>query len=617
MTSNMGKYAEERVFGIDLGTTFSSIAYVNDFGIPKIVRNREGHHTTPSVIFLERGMASVGHPAVDAARDFPESVVSYIKRSVNVPGFRFEHEGMKYTVEELSSFILRKLVQDAEEQVGSRIKNVVITCPAYFGVNERESVRLAGEIAGLAVRQIISEPTAAAIAYGAAEMSEPKKIVVYDLGGGTFDITMIDIRPKSIKVIGTGGDPRLGGKDWNDRFMQYVAQEFYKATGYDPAEHDILLDYATHWEIHRQCEAAKKSFTTAVKAEIAFSYLDTPFRLEVLRDTFNALTKDLVNRTLAITSGMLKDARKKGYSKFDEIILVGGSSYLSQVARSINERFGIAPKLYHPEEAVARGAAIFGWKLFLRDRLVERISSKVKLDVDLGEFAENLEKVARKAATKLPSLDDLSEDLVLTLDESWDPSEKAAKQRESKKVLEEELTDIDIDVPMKAIEEAVREVADDTGFALAAVRNSMMEIQDVVCKSMGFLTKSKDQHETVFIVIPKNTIVPAKGEKVFYTAVPNQKGITLRLVESEEDDEWVAVEQTTQVGQAWVVLPPGLPARTALKITFTLNKEGRLRMTVTEKHQGRKIDFSIKTTSVIEGAELAEAKSRRDVFVVN
>lgn len=618
MSSNMGKYSHDRVFGIDLGTTFSSIAYVNDLGIPKIVRNREGHHTTPSVVWIDGNIVRVGLPALEAAKDYPENVVSYVKRSINDPGFCFENMGRIFSVEEISSFILRKLVGDAEEQVGCQIKNVVITCPAYFGINERESVRLAGEIAGLNVRQIISEPTAAAIAYGAAEMQEPKKIVVYDLGGGTFDITMIDIRPKSIKVIGTGGDPRLGGKDWNDRMMEFVAGEFYKETGFDPVEYNILDDYATHWDIHDQVEKAKKSFVNSPKAQIAFSYLERDFGVEVTRDIFNAITKDLISKTLLITSGMLKDARKKGYTRFDEIILVGGSSYLGQVAKGITDKFGIEPKLYHPEEAIARGAAIFGWKLFLRDRLVERISKKVKISMDLGEFADNLEKVARKAESKLPTLDDLDGGgLELTLDTTWDPTDRGSRMRTAKKALDDELSDIDIDVPSSVIEEAVKEVAEDTGFAVAAVRNSMMEIQDVVCKSMGFLTKSKDGHETVFIVIPKNRVLPAHGEKVFATAAAGQKGIQLRLVESEEDDEWVAVEQTSEIGRAWVMLPPDLPAKTAIKITFALNKEGRLKMTATESHKGRKIGFTIKTTSVISGEGLAEAKARRDSIMVS
>ena len=616
MSSSMGKYAHDRVFGIDLGTTFSSIAYVNDFGIPKIVRNREGHHTTPSVVWIDGINVRVGLAAVEAAKEYPENVVSYVKRSINDPGFRFENCGRAFSVEEISSFILRKLVQDAQEQVGCRIKNVVITCPAYFGINERESVRLAGEIAGLTVRQIISEPTAAAIAYGAAEMQEPKKIVVYDLGGGTFDITMIDIRPKSIKVIGTGGDPRLGGKDWNDRMMEFVAEEFYKDTGLDPVEYNILDDYATHWDIHDQVEKAKKSFVNSQKAKIGFSYLEKDFGIELSRDIFNAITKDLIHRTLNITSGMLKDARKKGYTRFDEIILVGGSSYLGQVAKGITDKFGIEPKLYHPEEAIARGAAIFGWKLFLRDRMVERISKKVDVKMDLGELADNLEKVARKAESKMPSLDDLDGHLELTLDASWDPTDRGEKIRSAKKTLDEELSDIDIDLPVQVIEESVKEVAEDTGYAVAAVRNSMMEIQDVVCKSMGFLTKAKDGHETVFIVIPKNRVLPATGEKIFSTSVPNQKGIQLRLVESEEDDEWVAVEQTAEIGRAWVVLPPDLPAKTVLKITFSLNKEGRLSMTAKENFKGRRMGFVIKTTSVISGEDLAVAKARRDSLSV-
>jgi molecular chaperone DnaK (HSP70) len=607
----MSRYDENRIFGIDLGTTFSSIAYVNEYGIPKIVPNAEGHNTTPSVIYIDGSNILVGVSALEAEKLHPENTVRYVKRSINQPGYRFENQGDRFSVEELSSFILRKLAQDAQSRLGAKVENVVITCPAYFGVNERASVRIAGEIAGLKVRQIVNEPTAAAIAYGAGQLNEPKKILVYDLGGGTFDITMIDIRPKSIKVIGTGGDPMLGGKDFNDRMVDFVAYHFYKQTGLDPSRYNLTADHSAFSQIHEQVEAAKKTLGKAPSAKINFGVRGEKFSVEITREVFAALTKELVDKTLDLTSGMLKDARKKGYSKFDEIILVGGSSYLPQVAKGINSRFGIAPKLYLPEEAIARGAAIFGWKLFLRDRLVESIASRVSFDLDLEELADNLEKVARKAQNSLPGFEELNEDLKLELDAPWDPSEKAERDRKVKRVLEEEVEDININISSADIDEAVKEVAQETGLPSAAVRNSMMEIQDVASKSMGFVMKSKGNQELVFVVVPKNSLIPARGEKTFATAAPNQKGIQIRLVESEEDQVWIGVEDTKEIGKAMVLLPPDLPAKTPLKITFSINKEGRLSMTATEMHKGRVTEFTIVTTTVVSGEELVAAKKRK------
>ena len=199
-----------KIFGIDLGTTYSSIAYVDEYGKPVIIPNAENQRITPSVVFFDGSEIVVGDVAKESAKLYPNEVVSFIKRSMGEANFLYEYDGKPYRPEEISSFILRKVAQDAEQTIGEKVQDVVITCPAYFGINEREATRKAGEIAGFNVRQIINEPTAAAIAYGTVQETENRVVLVYDLGGGTFDITMIDIQESSIDVICTGGGSQSG-----------------------------------------------------------------------------------------------------------------------------------------------------------------------------------------------------------------------------------------------------------------------------------------------------------------------------------------------------------------------------------------------------------------------
>lgn len=229
-----------KVFGIDLGTTYSCIAYIDENGKPVVLKNAEGDLTTPSAVFFETQTdVTVGSAAKESAKMYPEQVVTFIKRSIGQSGFSLNLNGIDMKPEEISSYILKKVVKDAEDTLrmegklgdDEQIRDVVITCPAYFGVTERDATKAAGVIAGLNVLAIINEPTAAAITYGVTDDSQNKTVLVYDLGGGTFDITMINIKPGEIRVICTGGDHNLGGKDWDDRVLMYLAEQYQSETG--------------------------------------------------------------------------------------------------------------------------------------------------------------------------------------------------------------------------------------------------------------------------------------------------------------------------------------------------------------------------------------------------
>jgi molecular chaperone DnaK len=335
--------------------------------------NAENQRVTPSVVFFDGDSIVVGEVAKECSKLYPNEVVSFIKRSMGEPDYIFEYKKRAYRPEEISSYILRKLAQDAETSLGEKVTDVVITCPAYFGINEREATRVAGEIAGFSVRQIINEPTAAAIAYGAAEPSEKKVVLVYDLGGGTFDITMIEIRIDSIEVICTGGDHNLGGKDWDDRIVTYLVQEFQKVVGTDE---DILEDPDTWQDLQLSAERSKKVLSQRDITPISITHGGERVKVILERQKFEEITQDLLERTIVFTQEMLQEAKAKGYNDFDEIILVGGATRMPQIPRRLKEELGMETKLFDPDEAVAKGAAIYGWKLSLNDGLAKRIAEK-------------------------------------------------------------------------------------------------------------------------------------------------------------------------------------------------------------------------------------------------
>ena len=227
--------ASQKVFGIDLGTTYSCISYVDEFGKPVIIPNSEGEMTTPSVVYFESpSNIVVGRTAKEHSDIYPERVVSCVKRSMGSDVWEFESDGELYKPQEISAFILRKLAADARAAIDETVEDVVITCPAYFGVNQKEATRQAGELAGLNVRYIIPEPTAAALAY-LAERQENGTVLVYDLGGGTFDITLIELKDGDIRVISTDGDDKLGGRNWDETIVDYFVTSFCDQTGADPS----------------------------------------------------------------------------------------------------------------------------------------------------------------------------------------------------------------------------------------------------------------------------------------------------------------------------------------------------------------------------------------------
>ncbi|HEX6468509.1 MAG TPA: Hsp70 family protein [Streptosporangiaceae bacterium] len=363
------------VYGIDLGTTYSCIASIDDVGRPTVLRNLEGTDTTPSVVFFESAEnVIVGATAKDNAVLDPDHVVSLIKRDMGRDVVRHIH-GFDYTPAELSAFILLKLATDAHTTTGQYARDVVITVPAYFGAAERDATRKAGQIAGLNVIDIISEPIAAAITYGVLNPDADRTILVFDLGGGTFDTTVIALRGGHIEVVCTDGDHELGGADWDARLVEYLAEQFRKE---HPDAGDPLDDKQTEQQLRRDAEDAKKALTTRTTHTVRVMHDGRVAAVEVTRERFEELTRDLLDRTIELTGRTLATAADKGVTDYDELVLVGGSTKMPAVAARLENEIGLPPRLQDPDLAVAKGAALYAFEETYRRLLREGAADRAE-----------------------------------------------------------------------------------------------------------------------------------------------------------------------------------------------------------------------------------------------
>lgn len=351
-----------KVIGIDLGTTNSCVAVLEN-DQPVVITNSEGQRTTPSVVaFTQNGERLVGEPAKRQAAVNVERTFFSVKRQMG-SGYRAKVDGKMYSAPEISSMILRKLKKNAEEYLGEAVTDAVITVPAYFSDAQRQATKDAGRIAGLNVLRIINEPTSAALAYG-LDHGQPQKILVYDLGGGTFDVSIIEIGDNLIEVLATAGDNNLGGDDFDERITAYLVSEFNKA------EHiDLTKDLTAMQRVREEAEKAKKVLSSSSSVIINLPFITTvkgePRHMEMnlTRAKFNELTRDLVKRTAVPVKLALKDA---GISAEDlgMVLLVGGSTRVPAVVDEVRVLTGKEPSHnLNPDECVALGAAIQGGKI--------------------------------------------------------------------------------------------------------------------------------------------------------------------------------------------------------------------------------------------------------------
>ena len=351
-----------KIIGIDLGTTNSCVA-VMEGGKPVVIPNAEGMRTTPSVVaFTKTGERLVGEPAKRQAVTNAERTISSIKRHMGTD-YKVSIDGKDYTPQEISAMILQKLKADAESYLGEKVTEAVITVPAYFNDAQRQATKDAGKIAGLKVERIINEPTAAALAYGLEDESE-QKVMVYDLGGGTFDVSIIDIGDGVIEVLSTNGDTHLGGDDYDDRITKWLVDEFKAAEGVDLSQDKMALQ-----RLKEAAEKAKKELSSATTTDINLPFItataEGPKHLDMKlsRAKFEEITADLTERTALPVQNSMKDA---GLSNADlgKVLLVGGSTRMPVAQEKVKQLTGKEPsKNLNPDECVALGAAVQGGKM--------------------------------------------------------------------------------------------------------------------------------------------------------------------------------------------------------------------------------------------------------------
>lgn len=546
-------FTMSRVFGIDLGSTYSCIAYTDEAGKPVVLRNSRSQVVTPSVVHFEGNNVVVGQTAKELAELYPEAVTQMFKREMCNEEWSFTCEGRKYRPEELSAMVLRKLVEDVSQQFGEAITDVVITCPAWFGSNQRDATANAGRIAGLNVREIINEPTAAAISYG-IESDKDEVVLVFDLGGGTFDVTMIAITKNRIEVICTGGDHNLGGRNWDAELVRYLSECFCQIKGGNPEE--LLDNPETKQDLYSKAEAAKQRLSNKETDKIIVTHDGEKTPVELTRSKFDELTASLLERAISLTKEMLNEAKAKGFSRFDRLLLVGGSTLMPQVAERLKREFNVECKLHDPHESVAKGAAIYG-------RLLE-IGEKIKIVLDA-------QGVTVDTAT---------------------PEQK---------------------------EEATKRVAIETGQSITAIQGvSEKQIINVTSRSYGvvILDDANGRSELMSTLIRRNDTVPAKVTNTYGLADDDQEGILFRLVESLATDETVPLEQTEELKTAEMQLPKGMRKGAPVEVTFSLTKDGRLQVFAKDLTTGRELEFAVDTGKGMSPEEVAAAKERTKSLVM-
>jgi molecular chaperone DnaK len=307
-------------------------------------------------------------------------------------------------------------------------------------------------------------------------------------------------------------------------------------------------------------ERSKKVLSQRDRTPISITHGGERVKVVLEREKFEEITQDLLERTIVFTQEMLHEARAKGYNDFDEIILVGGATRMPQIARRLKEELGMETKMFDPDEAVAKGAAIYGWKLSLNDGLAKRIAEK--------------------------SMKGINNDNVIDL------------------------------TPDLMVKEMAQEVADAVGYTIGAIKKSRVNIKDVTSKSFGVVVRNPEDKELVYNLIVKNTPVPVDVTKAFFTAVTNQETVFIRIMENESKEETVLISESMEIGTAVLNLPVGLPAEQPIEISFKLNEEGRLQITAVETKESRSVNVAIETKSVIHGKELDEAISRNQSIII-
>ena len=548
-------------FGIDLGTTYSVVSYVDEFGKPAVVRDlAENSETTPSVVYFENaGNVVVGAQAKNVALLYPDRVVQRVKREMGQERL-WEFDGEQYTPEKISALILKQLAQNAAEDTGREVKDVVITVPAYFGMLERDATRNAGRIAGLDVIGIVPEPVAAALQYEVADASRDRTVLVYDLGGGTFDTSVIRVTPTAVEVLCTDGDQALGGVDWDDRLIEHILAEFDRSTS---AADEARNDPSFMQGLRDKAEDIKRQLTRMESRVLPVQFAGASASVNVTRDAFEQVTRDLLDNTLRCTDRTLELlAGKLGTTdaagSIDDVLLVGGSSKMPMVTAALAAKYGWKPRLHDPDLAVAKGAARF----------------------------------ARSRAGW-----------------AWDGDESARPTEQQRR---------------ERVSVIAQRAGVDEG---ALARIAEKEITTVLPKAFGVKLvdtsrpgweKDPDSSSFVQHLVHANDTLPS-GPRHFTagTVVPNQREVSIEVYEqagSEAAPE-MASNKSVDKGEGLITDLPPLPANAPIDIVMNIDSEGLLEVKAAEPSSGKNLTIKVRI-SLLSEEEVIDARSAVSLIAV-
>jgi molecular chaperone DnaK len=560
---------EQGIFGIDLGTTYSVVGYIDETGRAAVTRNGQGSDTTPSVVYFEsESNVVVGATAKTAAGEYPDQVVSLIKREMGDREYHRTFFGVDHTPPSISAIILEALAREAEQDTGQKVTDVVITVPAYFGLLEKDATRTAGEIAGLNVIGIVPEPVAAALQYGVSGSADGTAFLVYDLGGGTFDISLIQMTETSIEVLVVGGDHRLGGADWDEKLLEHLVEQTIAQCGDDSLRDDesMLRD------MRIMAEEMKKALSSAEAKTQIVRYTGSPAKITVSREQFEEMTAELLDETIRITKRTLADAEAKYpgiQQRISEVLLVGGSSKMPAVTAALKKQFGWDPKLADPDLAVAKGAALYAAGQTVRFVEKDEVSS---------DRAENGGDQGQSGTGSLTARGPVTD-------------------------------------------EAVRAVAGKTGLTEENVRKlAQRTVVNVLPKAIGVKLvdtgkpgweDDADAASFVEHLVDAQTQLPFKREPfVANTVVDNQDEIEVEIWEqagASPDKELLANHPLDASGRIKDLRSFSLPAGSPINIEINIDDEGTVHLRAVEPASNHEVTLAVRI-SILSAEQVDEAK---------
>ena len=570
-------------FGIDLGTTYSCIAYVDKWGQATLIRNGFDEFTTPSVVYFESpDNVLVGKEAKGLAKICPELVVSLIKREMG-KDLELTLHGQVHTPETISALILRELARYASEQTGQEVRDVVITVPAYFGEAEKLATRNAGRIAGLNVLSLVPEPVAAALHYDSLGIITDRNILVFDLGGGTFDTTVIRLTADAVTVVCTDGDHNLGGADWDKRIADFLQDDFdrmHPGSGAGASEEfgqELLI----------VAEDMKKSLSSARYRRYTTGFGGNTSQVSLSRDELELLGAELLERAMEITERTVLTARQAGIEHFDEVLLVGGATRAPAVETALREQFGFEPRRFDPDQAVAKGAALFG--------LIESV--KIILPLQPGSLG-HLREFGQANEPEQPE----QPVAVADLDESGlEPDELDAlnKVADETGMPRHHLLDLATKTVTNVVPRAF-------GVKVLANPDDVEDDSDPG-SGTGTDTSTDDlgpDDPPVFSIahiLETNRPLPAAPEtQRFYTAHQNQTTIRIEIWEQAGAVMSTNPADNAKIGDGVISDLPPLPQGSPIDVNFTMDDKGLLRVDAVELTTGQQLSIELQIQGLTE-----------------